>query len=237
MISVVSVDEAVIASLKVGDKEFEVLVDPDKALELRKGKSVNMEDLLAYPSIYRDARKALTASEEELQKAFGTTDVWKIAEKIVKNGRIQLTTEQRRRMIEEKKKEIANIIARRGINPQTNTPHPPQRILAVMEQAGVNIDPFEDAELQVDKVLKSIKALIPIKFQKIVVEVKVPPEYVGGVYNVLKEFTMLEQKWLSDGSLVAKVEMPAGVHDDFFAKVAKLTKGNFESKIVKREDV
>jgi ribosome maturation protein SDO1 len=207
-------------------------------LEVKKGAKVGLEDLLAYPVVYKDSRKGEAASEEDLQKVFGTTDVMKIAEKIIKEGELQLTTEQRKKMIEQKKIQIANIISRKGINPQTNTPHPPQRIINVMEQVGVNIDPFLDAELQVDKVLKSIKTILPIKFQKVVLQIKIPPQFCGSAYNLLKNIgSITSEEWLGDGSLVVSLEILAGVQDEVFQKLSSLTHGNFESKVLKREDI
>jgi ribosome maturation protein SDO1 len=220
------------------NQRFEILVDPDKALEVKKRVKVNLEDLLAYPAVYKDSRKGEVVSEQDLQKVFGTTDIMKIAERIIKEGELQLTTEQRRRMVEQKKIQIANIISKRGINPQTNTPHPPQRIINAMEQVGVNIDPFLDAELQVDKVLKSIKTILPIKFQKVTIEIKIPPQFSGSAYSVLKGVgSVVGEEWRGDGSLLVRVEILAGMQDELFQKLASLTHGNFESKILKREDV
>lgn len=208
------------------------------ALKFKKGEKINLEEALAYPAIYRDARKGEVVSNEELQKFFGTVDVLKVAEEIVRKGEVQLTTEQRREMVEKKRVQIANIISKMGVNPQTNLPHPPQRILNAMEQAGVSIDPFEDAEVQVDRVVKSIRSIIPIKLQKVVVQVKIPSTYSGKAYHLIKESgDVVEEKWLDDGSLQVNVEIPAGIQDDFFGKVSSLTHGNFESKVVKKVDV
>jgi ribosome maturation protein SDO1 len=214
------------------------LVDPYKALEFKKGSNISLDDILAYPAIYRNARQSELASSEELQKSFGTTDVNKIAARIIKEGELQLTTEQRRQMLEQKKNQIATIISRRGINPQTNTPHPPQRILNVMEQSGVQIDPFQDAEQQIDKVIKAIKPLLPIKFQKILLQIKVPPQFAGKSYSIIKSFgNVKEEKWLNDGSLQVDIEVLAGLQDEFFQKISNLTHGQFESKIIKKEDI
>jgi ribosome maturation protein SDO1 len=205
---------------------------------VKKGAKVSMDELLAYPAVYKDSRKGEAVSEQDLQRVFGTKDIMKIAERIIREGELQLTTEQRRRMVEQKKIQIANIISRKGINPQTNTPHPPQRIINAMEQAGVNIDPFLDAELQVDKVLKSIKTILPIKFQKVVLQVKIPPQFSGSAYSVLKSVgSIASEEWLGDGSLLANIEILAGVQDELFQKLSSLTHGNFESKVVKREDI
>ncbi len=233
----IGVDKAVIARLQHSGQKFEVLIDPNKALEFKKGAKISMSDILAYPAIYHDVRDTKMVPSQDLQKVFGTTDVFVIAERIIKNGEMQLTTEQRRQMVEQKKNQIAAIIARRGTNPQTNTPHPPQRILNVMNDAGVNIEPFVDAELQIDKVLKEIKALLPIKFQKVTFMLKIGPQFAGKVYSVLKSAgTVSNEQWLNDGSLQINVEILAGVQDEFFEKISSMTHGSFESKVVKRED-
>jgi ribosome maturation protein SDO1 len=235
---VVSLDKAVIARLQHSGQKFEILVDPNKALDFKKGVKMDMSEILAYPAIYKDARSTEMVAEKDLQKSFGTTDIFKIAEKIIKEGELQLTTEQRKVMIEQKKNQIANIIAKRGINPQTNAPHPPQRILNAMEKAGVNIDPFIDAELQVDKVLKAIKEILPIKFQKVTFQIKIPPQFSGKVHSILKTVgNITSEQWLNDGSLSVLIEVLGGMQDEFFQKISSLTHGNFESKVVKREDV
>ena len=215
-----------------------MLVDPDKALELKKGMKVDMSAILAYPGIYRDVRNSERVSDSDLQNIFGATDVFKIAERIIKQGELQLTTDQRRHMVEQRKNQIAGIIPKKGVNPQTNAPHPPQRILNVMDQAGVNIDPFVDAELQVDKIVKEIKTIIPIKFQNISLQIKVSAQFAGKVYNVFKSSgTLTGEQWLNDGSLQVNLTILAGLQDEFFQKLSGLTHGQYESKVIKREDV
>ena len=175
----IGVDKAVVASYENKGKRFEILVNPKKAWEFKQGKINDISEVVVINEIYRDARKAERASQEELKEIFNTTDFFKIAEIILKKGKFRLTAEQKRRMIEEKKIQIANIISRRAINPQTNAPHPPKRILNAMEQAKVSIDPFIDAELQVDRIIKQISSLLPLKFEISIIEIKVPLKYIG----------------------------------------------------------
>jgi ribosome maturation protein SDO1 len=234
----VDIDKSVISRLSISGQKFEVLVDPNKALEFKKGAKLNVADIIAYPGVYKDVRSTDRVSEQDLQKTFGTTDVMKATERIIREGELQLTTEQRRNMVEQKRTQIANIIAKKGINPQTNTPHPLQRILNVMDKVGINVDPFIDAEQQVDKVLKQIKPIIPIKLQKIVFQIKIPAQYAGGAYSTLKRCgPILSEQWLSDGSLRVDLEILAGMQEDVFKDIASLTKGDFESKILKKEDI
>ena len=238
MVKMVSVDKAVVARLKIKEMNFEVLVDPKKAWDLKKGLKVPINEILAYPAIYKNARSGESAQQSELQKAFGSTDIYKIAEEIVKRGEFSLTTEQKREMIEEKKNLIASLISKRAINPQTNTPHPPQRILNAMDQVGVNVDPFLDAELQIERVLKEIKKVLPIKFQKTLLQIKIPAEFIGKSYSIISNAGEIKsESYGNDGSLIIEIEIFSGVQDDFFRKLSEVTKGSFESKIIKKMDV
>ena len=121
----VTIDEAIIAKIVKDGKHFEVLVDPDIAYDLKEGRIISLSRMLAINMVFTDAKKANKAAPSEIEKAFGTSDVEKIAEDIVKHGDIQLTTDFRRRKIDERKKQIAAFINRNAINPQTKAPHPP----------------------------------------------------------------------------------------------------------------
>jgi len=235
----ISIEKAVIARYDFKDKRFEILVDPEKALELKKGKPIDIREILAVYEIYKDSRKAERASIEDIERVFHTKDIFKAAEEIIKRGEFHLTAEQKRKMIEEKKMQIATIISRKSINPQTNTPHPPQRILNAMEQARVSIDPLMDAELQVDKVLKEIKKLLPIRIEVSIVEIKIPAQYSGFAYSQIKRFPIeiIEESWLNDGSLKLKIKISSGMRDDLFGKIASITHGNFESRILETKGV
>jgi len=234
---VVSIEKAVVSRLLVSGQKFEVLVDPEKALKIKRGENFDMRDVLAYPAVYKDVRSAELVALKDLQTIFGTSNIFEIAKKIVKEGEIQLTTEQKRKMIEEKKNQIVSIISKKGVDPRTNSPHPPQRILNAIEKAGVRIDPFLDAESQVEKVLESIKKILPIKFQKILIQIKVLPQYSGKFISLIRKFGNLKnEEWLSDGSFQAKIEILAGVKSEFFDRISNLTHGNFESKILEEKN-
>jgi len=233
----VSVEKAVIARLSKEGEHFEVMVDSELALELKKGKAVSIENVLAVSDIFRDARKGERASEEDLQKHFGTTDHLRVAEQIIKAGQIQLTTEQRRRMVEEKRKQIADIISRQGINPQTKLPNPPGRILNAMEQAHVRIDPFKSAAEQVQEVVSQIRSIVPISFERVEVAIKVPLESAGRVSSLIRSMVQIKkEEWKSDG-WVALVELPAGLQGEVYDKLNSMTSGKAEAKVIKRIEV
>ncbi len=232
-----SLDKAVIARIEVGSERFEIYVDPDVALNIKLGKEKDISKALIVEEVFKDARKGIRVSEEALVKAFGTTDINKIAEIIITKGEIQLTKEQRRRLMEAKKKQIAYIISRYAINPQTNTPHPPERIEKAIEEAKVNIDPFKDAERQVPQVLKAIRLILPIKLESKIVACKIPANYYGKVYNIIKNYgNLIKDEWKNEYYLFM-IELPAGVVDEFLREVSRVTKGNLESKFIESKGV
>ncbi len=222
----VSLEKAVIARCDKFGKRFEILVDPEKAVELKSGKNIYIADILAVEDVFEDAKKGMRASREDMRKVFGTENVLEVAEIIIKRGEVQITAEQRRKMIEEKKRLIATIISRESINPQTNTPHPVERILNAMELAKVNIDLYKSAEEQVNDVMLAIQRVLPIRFERICLQIKIPPAYSGKCYGVVKELgRMKREEWLADGSFFCVIEIPAGIQAEVFDKLNKLTNG------------
>ncbi len=231
----ISVDRAVIAKLVRSGEKFEVLVDPEKALLFKQGKDFSPEELFATKDIYEDSKKGLRASGEKINKAFGSTDPNVVGKRIVKEGDVQLTTEQRRKMIEDKTKLIATMISRKGINPQTNTPHPSERVLRAMEEAKARVELEKSAEEQVDQVAKTIQRIIPIRFEMVELNIKVPAEFAGRAPSVIKSFgSVSRDQWMSDGSYIAVIEIPAGLQTEVFKKLNDLTHGKVEVKINKR---
>lgn len=223
----------VIAKLRQVNKEFEILVDLDKALEFKQGKG-NIEAVLAIDTIYTDAKKGLNASEEDLKKAFDTVDVNEVASKIIKKGVVQLTAEYRKKLRDAKVKQVVAFLARNCIDPQTNLPHPPKRIENAIAEVGVKIDEFRSVEEQVSGIIKDLQKVLPIKIEFKKIAVKIPATYTGKAYSILKEW-LKKEEWTSSGDLIAVVELPAGLQMDFFGKLNSLTQGSAETKEIKEK--
>ncbi len=230
----VALDESIIAKLKTHGKTFEVFVDPDGALAFKKGDPVKIENILAVEDVFSDARNGDRPAEQDVINAFGTTDALKIAEKIINEGELQLTTEQRRKIQEDKKKQIIAFIARNAINPQTKAPHPPARIEAAMDEAGIHIDPMKSVEEQVDITMKAIRPIIPIRFEEVKVAIKLPPDYAAKAYGGVAKFgNLLKQEWQNDGSWIGVISIPAGMQDELYNLLNRLTKGSAETRLIK----
>lgn len=229
----VRLEDAVIARLPSHGTVFEVLVDPELALALRMGEVIDIRSMLAIDKVFKDSKKGEAASEQMMQKVFGTLDVQKIAEQIIRKGEVQMTTEQRRKMREVRFKQVVALIARRAINPQTGLPHPPARIERALAEAKVHIDEFKGAEKQFPAIVKALLPIIPLKFEARRIGIKIPASYTGKAHRVVRDFaTIKEEQWLNDGSWAAIVEISAGIQGEFFDRLNDLTRGEVQTKVL-----
>ncbi|KTG08042.1 ribosome assembly factor SBDS [Haloferax profundi] len=235
----ISLDEAVTARLESHGARFEVLIDPDAALAIKRDEfDGDLEEVIAAEDVFEDASRGDRPAENDLEKVFGTTDPMEIIPEVVKQGEIQITADQRREMQEQKRKSLINRIARNAVNPQMNdSPHPPERIERALEEAGFKIDPMEPVESQVDDALEALRPVLPIKFAEVTIAVQLPAEYAGSGQAQIRSYGDLErEEWQNDGSWVGVITFPAGMQNDFYDKVNNITSGTAETRIVKDED-
>ncbi|MEO2154761.1 MAG: ribosome assembly factor SBDS [Nanoarchaeota archaeon] len=210
-------------------KHFEILVN-EKVFDYLEGK-VSIKEVLIVEEVFRDINKGERASEEDLLSVFETTNIEKIAEEIIKNGYIQIPTEIRRKWVEEKRKQIIDFIAKNAIDPKTKLPIPPQRIELALEQVKVKIDPFKGVEKQAEEIVKKLVLVMPIKFEKIKLAIKVPGEYYGKIYNFIhKEAKIKNEEWTNEGDWIAIVEIPGGFKVKFIDELSRLTNGEIQVK-------
>jgi ribosome maturation protein SDO1 len=219
----------VTARIKKEGKNFEILVDLDKALYYKKTGQGNIQNIAETTTIFSDLKKGIRAPSADLKKAFGTEDAFKVSEEIIKRGEIMLPTEFKAKQRDEKKKQIIDWLSQNCLDPRTGANHTPSRIEKAIEDSGVKIEENRNTEEQALEIVKVINKLLPIKIEKKKLMVKIPAQYTGRAYNVVKEF-MLKEEWLSDGSLQCTLEMPAGVQMSFFDRLNAITHGETYSK-------
>jgi len=235
----ISLDDAVTARLESHGARFEVLVDPDAALAMRRGEfEGELEDAIAARDVFEDASRGDRPAEGDLEDVFGTTDPMEIIPEVIERGEIQITAEQRREMQERKHKQLVDLITRNAINPQQDdNPHPPERIERALEEAGFTVDPMEPVEGQVDDALDELRPIIPIRFEEVTIAVQVPPEFAGSAQAQIREFGDLErEEWQSDGSWVGVLTFPAGMQNDFYDLVNEVSKGEADTRLIRDED-
>lgn len=217
--------EPVIARLKKDGEIFEILVYPREALEFKQERK-EIEDVVVYDEIFSDVEQGKKVSSQDLNKNFGTENRLEVAKKILLDGEVQIPKELRNEMTEKKRRQIAAIISKTAINPQTRVPHPIERILGVMEKKGININFYKSAEEQVKEVIEKIRTEIPISIENLNIEINIPAKYSRSAYGKIKSFgKILKENWNNDGSFSCLLEVPAGQKNDVYDKLGALTHG------------
>ena len=221
------VDKFTIVRLNAGNEKFEILVKPDPALEYKLGKKMDISNIMISDEIYSDANKGTRSSTEKLMKQFKTTDQLEIAKLIMARGDLNMNTDQRRKMIEEKKRQIVEYINKNFVDPKTHMPHPVSRINAVLAETRLAIDPFKRLDDQIKDVIEPLRKVLPLKSEILELNVTVPAQFSGQSFSVFKSIGEIKsEQWLADGSLQVVLNLNAGMKSSFLDRIGTATKGS-----------
>ena len=222
------------ARMTYDGEHFEILIQPDNALSFKMGRKVEVSQILVADEIYSDASKGLRVSSDKLLKYFHTSDVLQVAETILKKGEIQITAELRRKLIDDKKKQIVSLIARNFVDPRTGLPHPPIRIEQALQEIRLSIEPFKDAEEQTKIAVDQLRTVLPLKSERLKLLIRILPQFAPQATGVLKNYGEIQkEEWGADGTLTALLEVPAGVHAPLVERLGSVTKGSAQVSIIR----
>jgi ribosome maturation protein SDO1 len=198
------------------------------------GKRKDISAILISDEIYTDSGKGTKPSAEKLLKAFKTEDLTEIAKIIMQKGDLNLTTDQRRKMIDDKKKQIVEFIVKTYVDPRTHLPHPPIRVELAMKDGRVSVDPQKSVDEQVKEIVEKLRSIIALKSENMELEIIIPAQYASQSYAVLKSVgTLKKEEWQNNGSLKAILEIPAAARPNVIDRLGSITKGSASVEVMK----
>lgn len=221
------------AKIRQGAKHFEIVVDMDKALAFKKDQG-STSDFLEKDTIFTDSKKGFVASNSDLEQAFKTTDIDKIAKKIVKSGEIQVTQEHRSAEQEQKFKQVVDFLVGNIVDPGTGNPHTAERIKSALEDSKVKIKNVP-VENQISDIIAELSKILPVKIQTKKIRITIPAAYTGKVYGIINQYKEKEN-WLSNGDLEVVVNVPAGALMNFYDQLNSITHGSVLTEEVGKKE-
>ena len=225
--------DVTVAKYSYEGEKFEILVKPDPALEYKLGKKKDISSVLVSDDIYTDSSKGTKPSIEKLLKAFKTEDTTEIAQIILQKGDLNLTTEQRRKMVDEKKRQVVEFIAKTYVDPRTHLPHPPLRIEQAMKDARISVEPQKSTDEQVKDIVEKLRSIIALKSENLSLEIIIPAQFASQSYAVLKSVgTLKNEEWQNNGSLKAILEIPAAARPNVIDRLGSITKGSASVEVI-----
>lgn len=217
------------ARVKKGGKNFEVLVDLDEAIKVRKGDG-NLGTAVLTDEIFHNLKSGEKVAIVDLENIFGTSDMMVVAEKIIREGEVVRTAESMKAGHDAKYKQVVDFLAKNAVSPE-GRPYTSDRIMKALSEAHVNVK-NKPIESQVSEILDQLSKILPIKIEMKKVKLTIPALHTGKAYGIIKEF-MVEEKWKDNGDLEVVVGMPAGLIFDFYDKINGATQGSVLSEEIK----
>jgi ribosome maturation protein SDO1 len=164
--------------------------------------------------------KGVIAKKAELKQAFGTEDEKEIITQILKRGEIQVSGKERQHQNEKLFKDIANIVAEKCVDPETNRPITAALIERAMRDLHYNVKENRTAKQQALEVIKFLEGKIPIARAKMRLKLVIPiavakdvKEYLtGSIKKIEKEetdeqsLTMVKKKKKTQNQMKEKNE-------------------------------
>jgi len=210
-------------------KHFEVLVDLDEAMKVRKGEG-NIGVAVLTDAVFHNLRAGEHASDVDLEKAFGSSDVMVVGEKIIREGEVVRTADSIKGEHDAKYKQVVDFLVRNAVSPE-GRPYTPDRIMKALTEAHVNVK-NKPIESQVGEIVDQLARVLPVKIEVKKVRLVVPAIHTGKAYGIVKEF-MIKEDWKNNGDLEVMVEVPAGLVMDFYDRINGATHGGVLSEEVK----
>jgi len=174
------------ARIKKDGKNFEVLVDLEEALKLRKDEGGNINSAVLGDAVFYNIKSGEHASGDDLKKAFGTDVFEQVAEQIIRRGEVVLSSDYIKGEQHQKYKQVIDFLVKNAVSP-SGQPYPSDRIETALREAGVNVK-NKPVESQVGEILAKIQTILPIKMEVKKIKITVPAQYTGSAYGILQDY-------------------------------------------------
>jgi len=199
-----------VVRLKKGGKRFEIACYKNKVQEWRTGVTTDIDEVLQINNVFLNVSKGQVASSIDLQ-VFEKTDLNDIVKEILKKGELQVGEKERAQDLENLWKEIANQVAEKCVDPETQKPYPVSMIEKGMNEAGFSVKIGKSSKSQVLDCIKLLqtKSTLPIQRSRMRVKITMPSKDGERLKEkILESAETIEDDKLGqdDGSLVMLID-------------------------------
>jgi ribosome maturation protein SDO1 len=151
-------------SITVKYKGLEILCKPGTIVPYRHGKLPFNQVVITDDAIYKDIKQGNVASEKDLVKAFGENLELKDAiEIMLQKGDFQMTTKERQELMQQRRLKLIDHFHHNYVNPETNQPHPINRIDNVFNQIKARVNYEISFDKNCEEIRKGMLGVLPIK--------------------------------------------------------------------------
>lgn len=221
-----------VVKYKSGKNTFEILCKMGTAQKYREGK-LGISNVLVSDDVFLGHyQKGERPSPSDLTSAFKTSDMAACAKYILDNGEINLSQDERKEKVEQRRKEIVNYIHKYFIDPKTKTPHPVTRIENALTTLKVHPDPDKDFDREMQDIVKLLPGILTIKRCEVEATLSIPTAFIGGAEGIVRKHAKVNKEKYSGADCVMEISLLPGDYDALVADLSRVTKGNFNIDVV-----
>jgi ribosome maturation protein SDO1 len=217
------------ARLRKGSNQFEILVDLEESLKVRKGNG-NINAAILTNSVFHNLKAGNIVAKDLLEIEFGSSDISVVGERIIKNGEIELPLNFKHEEQDKRYKQVVDFLVKNAVTPE-GRPYTPDRIMTALKEAHVNVK-NKPIDSQIEEILEQIQKILPIKVEVKKIRVTIPAIHAGKAYGVVSDFKQ-EEEWMSNGDVIVTIAIPAGLVMDFYDKLNGVTHGSALTEEIK----
>jgi ribosome maturation protein Sdo1 len=151
-------------SITVKYKGLEILCKPETIVKYRANKLPMSSVVITDDAIYKNIKKGNVASDKDITKAFGQKlELNDALDLMLQKGDFQLTTKERRELIDQRMSRLLEYFHTHYIDPTTNVAHPITRLQATFSQIKAKVNYEMPFDKNVELIRKDMLGVLPIK--------------------------------------------------------------------------
>ncbi|CDS82035.1 probable Shwachman-Bodian-Diamond syndrome protein [Sporisorium scitamineum] len=199
-----------IVRLRKGGKRFEIACYKNKVREWRTGVETDLDEVVQIENVFVNVSKGQVAPSDDLQKAFGTTEIPKILQEILKKGELQVGEKERQHELSNTWKDIATQVAEKCVDPGSQRPYTVGMIEKAMHDVHYSVKTGRSAKQQALDVIRLLqeKQTIPIERARMRVRITMPSKDGKKLKDKLLSLTdkVEDEDWSDEWELIASID-------------------------------
>ncbi|UZJ54311.1 hypothetical protein CBS101457_003631 [Exobasidium rhododendri] len=199
-----------IVRLRKAGKRFEIACYKNKVMDWRSGTETELDEVIQIENIFSNVSKGALVPQEDLKKAFGSTNVDEIIKEILKKGELQVGEKERNHELSTTWKEIVTLVCEKCVDPGSQRPYPSGMIDKAMSDIHYSIKTGKSTKSQALDVIRQLQASDTIPIERAKMRIRLTMANKEG--KRLKEKiipladTVEDEDWTDEWELVAVIE-------------------------------
>lgn len=218
---------------KKGGVRFEIACYKNKVLNWRNGVETDLDEVVQTTSVFSNVSKGVFASQEDLQRVFGTTDQVEIVKIILQKGELQVSDKERELEYATLFKDVVSIVVDKCVNPETQRPYPAGIVERTLKDLHFALDPKKTAKQQAMEAIPLIQKVFPIERAKMRLKLALPKAYHEPFHELVNaENARLERETEADEGTAFTVLIDPGSFRKFDTFVHKQSNGKGKLEVL-----